>query len=465
MKVLVAIANYGAKNDQYLRRLLEEYRSMSHDVHVVVLSNMPKNLAAGVELVVETPRGDPWSFPFAHKKILAERRNHYDLFIYSEDDTLITQRNVDAFLRVTDVLPEDEVAGFMRSERGPEGTTYLSTVHGPYHWEPTSVVCRGQYLFAHFTNDHSASYMITRRQLDRAIDSGRFLVGPHQENYDLLVTAATDPYTQCGFRKMICISHISDFVLPHLPDRYVGKLGLESNEFLRQIEALQAIHYKTRPCTSLLNGGTRVAQSRWAKSYYEPVNRDLLALVPRVARTVLSFGCGCGAMEAELTRRGVHVTAVPLDSVIGVCAESRGFEVVYGNLDSSLASLGGRRFDCVLLSNMLHLARQPESLLSHLAELLSSKGVVVAAVPNLSQLPILWKRARRDPALATLASYESSGIRLTSVRIVRTWFKKAGLKVQEMRPTIPRRARWAYRATGSLTSGWLASEFLLLATR
>jgi hypothetical protein len=37
------------------------------------------------------------------------------------DDTLITERNVVAFLRTTEILAEDEVAGFLRSGEDVEG--------------------------------------------------------------------------------------------------------------------------------------------------------------------------------------------------------------------------------------------------------------------------------------------------------------------------------------------------------
>ena len=43
-RVLVALASYGTSNDEYLARLIEEYRSMSFQVDIVVLSNIPKQL-------------------------------------------------------------------------------------------------------------------------------------------------------------------------------------------------------------------------------------------------------------------------------------------------------------------------------------------------------------------------------------------------------------------------------------
>ena len=465
MKILVVIANYGTKNDQYLQRLLEEYRSMSFDVHIVVLSDIPKGLGDRVEVIVETPQGDPWSFPFAHKRILAEQCDDYDLFIYSEDDTLITQRNIEAFLRVTEVLPENEIAGFIRSEQRPDGTINFSTVHAHFHWDPRSVVSRGQYTFAFFTNQHSGSYLLTRSQLTRAVQSGGFLVGPHQGRYHLPETAATDPYTQCGFKKMICISHIDDFVLPHLPNKYVGKLGLQAMEIFRQIEALLSIRGGRRPSTVLLSSETKLGGAMWSKSYYEPASPAVLALIPSGVRSVLSYGCGWGAMEAELIKRGIRVTAVALDSVIGACAEARGVDVIYGDSEGVPSKLSGERFDCILLSNVLHLVALPEKLLVSLTRLVATGGVVVATVPNLAQLPITWRRMARHAAFRNLTSYEQAGTHLTSDRVVRRWFVNAGLRVRKRISVIPHRAEWFHRASGSLLDSLLAEEFSVLGSK
>jgi 2-polyprenyl-3-methyl-5-hydroxy-6-metoxy-1,4-benzoquinol methylase len=462
LRILVVIANYGTKNDQYLRRLLEEYQSMSYDVHLAVFTNVPKELGEQVEVVVETPRGDPWGFPFALRRILAERSNDYDLFIYTEDDTLITQRNIDAFLQVSEVLPEDEIAGFIRSEKGPGGETFISTAHAHFHWDPHSVAVRGPYVFAFFTNEHSGCYLLTQAQLKRAIQSRGFLVGPHQGRYHLPETAATDPYTQCGFRKVICISQIEYFILPHLPNKYFGKLGLRDTEFFRQIQALEAIQNKTRPCTVLLNSETKVWRARWSKSYYEPSDPEVLALIPEGTQTVLSYGCGWGAIESDLLKRGIGVTAVALDSVIGACAEAKGIEVLHGDSETALASLAHKRFDCVLIPNVLHLVSEPVRLLESLAKLLSDSGVVIATLPNLAQLPVLWTRVKRSPAFRDLGSFERSGLHLTSYRRARRWFTKAKLTVRKIVPVIPRRAQGLYIVSGGLLSAVLASHLTIL---
>src|ERR1700719_3961404 len=113
MKILVAIASYGTNKDSYLRQLIAEYRGMSYHVDIVVVSNISKDLGDAVEVSVGLPAKDPWSLPFAHKRIFADRLEQYDLFIYSEDDTLITERHIENFVKATRVLKDDEIAGFL----------------------------------------------------------------------------------------------------------------------------------------------------------------------------------------------------------------------------------------------------------------------------------------------------------------------------------------------------------------
>ena len=139
---------------------------MSYQTDIVVLSNIPKELGPGIEVKVGLPSKNPWSLPFAHKKLFAERANDYDLFIYSEDDTLITENNIKAFLDVTRILPEHEIAGFLRYEFDTLGKKYYSTVHSHFHWIPGSVKRIGDYSFARFTNDHSACYLLTREAIE-----------------------------------------------------------------------------------------------------------------------------------------------------------------------------------------------------------------------------------------------------------------------------------------------------------
>jgi len=461
LKVLVVIASYGRGNDKYLERLLAEYRSMRHQIQIVVLSEAFKEVAPGVELAIGLPDRDPWSLPFAHKRIFAERLEQYDLFIYSEDDTLITEATIHAFLRVNELLNENEVPGFLRFERGVDGKLNFPDVHGHFHWDPSSVCSRGMYAFARFTNEHSACYMLTRAQLRAAIGSGGFLTGPHKGRYGLPETAATDAYTQCGLKKLVCISHLEDFLVHHLPNKYVGScFGVDEGALQRQVRALLQILFNGRQAVSLFPAESNVAGGRFSKSYYEPIRREVISAIPAEARSILSVGCGSGETEGWLVRTGLRVVAVPLDTVIAGSAEAKGVEVLPADFSAAIDKLAGERFDCLLLLNVLHLLPDPGRVLSSFGARLVPGAPAIVSVPNLLQVPFLWRKIRGDEGYTHLGNYATSGAHVATPGTIGEWFRCVGMRVEKMSYVMPHRSRVANRFTLGIARRLLARELI-----
>lgn len=468
MRLLVAIASYGIGNDRYLFQLVSEYKSMSFDVDIVVISNLHKEVAPGVEvLVVDLAGKDPWSLPFAHKQLFAARLNDYDLFIYSEDDTLIREKNLQTFLELSAVLPDNEIPGFLRFERSPDSELNYPEIHGHFHWDPSSVRVRGNYTLAFFTNEHSACYVLTRHQLRRAIDSGGFLLKPYSRKYDLLCTAATDPYTQCGLQKLICVSQIDDFLIHHLPNKYCGtQFGVNDAEFRRQLRSLLEMPQNGHALRSLFNTETRLIAASYSKDYYEPVRQEITSSIPRGVRNILSVGCGSGATEAWLCGQGMRVAAIPLDPIIAGSAQSGGVELVPGDFATAREALIGKRFDCLLLSNVLHLVENPSGLLSELSTFLASDcSVAIMSVPNIQRLRALWGTIRCDRRFKGLGKYEDCGVHCTSPAIVQKWIENAGMKVQSTRPVHGKRELEIHSSTFGFMRNLLASEFITVATK
>jgi 2-polyprenyl-3-methyl-5-hydroxy-6-metoxy-1,4-benzoquinol methylase len=462
MKVLVTIASYGNGNDPYLERVIEEYRSMPHEVDIVVLSNIAKEMPSGIELVVGMPTSDPWSLPFAHKQVLADRADRYDLFIYSENDILITKQNIDAFLWARDVLPENEIAGFLRTEIGPDGHKYYPDVNKLYHWDPQSVVQREGHLFACFSCEHAGCYLLSRRQLQGAIASGQFLVAPHEGKFDLACTAATDPYTQCGFRKMICISDLDKFLVPHLSNKYVGtKYDLHESEFDRQLRAVLEIGEGKRSPAQLLEPETPFTRLRWFKDYYEPQRAEILDLIPSRSKNVLSIGCGWGAMEECLVQKNVRVVGIPLDSVIAACAEARGVENVSPDFKAAWEELAEERFDCILISNILHLIPDSFEILRECTRLLLPGGSIVVITPNFHYLKVLWNRVRNLPGYRNLGDYGAGGVNPMTLGLIRKWFTDSGLSMDQVIEVVPERAAQFARLR-RVAGPYLASELIVV---
>lgn len=459
MKILVAIASYGTRNDRYLAEVIRRYRAMPYTVDLVVLSNIPKEVGPGIKVLVGLPTKDPWSLPFGHKKLFADNLDNYDLFIYSEDDTPLSERNIEAFLRVSEILPEDQITGFVRSENGRDGKRYFCDVFGPFHWDLGSVEKRTGYTFAFFTNEHSACYALTQKQLRKAIASGGFVVPPHAEKYDLLVTAATDPYTQCGFKKLLCVSHLDDFTVPHLPDKYVGIYGVEVDEFLGQVQALLSLngHGSVQP---LFTPETKLRAIGYSKELYQPARTELQKLIAGNVKSILTLGCGQGRTEVWLASLGFHVATIPIDPVISAGLESAGVEVIRGDFAAAREALRRRQFDFLVCDYVLHLLPEPEPVLAKFAELLNPGGTAITIVPNVTRIAITRRKYRGSVSFQDLGDYSKTGVQLTSPRILRSWYRLSGLKMEKIVEKLPKRGQKARRLIFGLADSLLATEFL-----
>jgi 2-polyprenyl-3-methyl-5-hydroxy-6-metoxy-1,4-benzoquinol methylase len=429
--ILVAIVSHGTVNDRYLAELVREYRSMPFHVDIVVFSNVHKDVGPGVELIVVDLNGkNPGSLPFPHKQLFASRLDQYDLFIYSEDDTRLTERNLQAFLDVSSTLPPDEIPGFIRFEEGPDGSQNFPDVRGHFHWDPESVRCRNGEVFAYLTNEHSACYVLTREQLRGAIYSGGFLVDPHHAKYDRVCTAATDPYTQCGFQKLICISRLSDFQIHHLSNKYVGTgFGVSGVELGRQVDVLLRIAKNGHRPSSLFKTETKMMNGYYSKSYYESARPEILAAIPSSVQSVLSIGCGWGATEIALAEKGLRIVAVPLDPVIAGGAETKGVKIVGGDFTAARKALHGESFDCLLILNVLHLIAQPAETLSLFAQLLRSGATAIVQVPRVTRHTTLVRILRGNQRFKDVGNYKRTGVQVTSRRVIQRWVVNSGLNL------------------------------------
>lgn len=461
-RILVAIANYGTGNRQYLNRVLREYRSMPWQVDIVVLSNIPKDLGPGVEVVVGLPSRDPWSLPFAHKKVFAERADQYDHFIYAEDDILITRRNVEAFLEASQELFSDELAGFLRTEQRPDGELSFPDVHMSFRWDPRPAQ-RGPYCCAYFSNEHAGVYMLTADQLRRVIASGGYLVEPHFGRYGLPESAATDPYTRCGFRKLICISHLEDFCVPHLPNKYVGQMGVEAKVIRQQVAKLmeRELPMRRQPWLTL---ETRMQKRRWSHDCYRPAKPEVLEALPKDAKCVLSIGCDLGATERELVRRGVHVVGIPTDPVIAASASASGIEILDAGLDEALALVGNRRFDAVLCLDVLHLVPDPVDVCRRARALLRDGGVLVVSAPHTGHAGTRVRQLLGYPEYRDVGNYARGGVQWVTERVIRRMFNRSGLRVGRVNRYVSDRFRRLNRVTGGVGEKLIAAEFLISGT-
>ncbi len=431
--MLVGIASYGQKNLSFLKRIIATYQEMEMVTEIIVFSEAPKELGPGIRVAVGLPDSNPWSLPFAHKTAFAQEADHFDLFVYTEDDIFVTEQQIRQFLLAAPEMADDEIPGYLRYELTSEGSKLLTDVHGSFHWKPETVARRGEYTIAEFSNEHAGFYILTQAQLRRAIASGGFLKAPYEGRYGLPETAATDPYTCCGFRKVICISHLDDFLVHHMSNVYVNRHGVSLPSFQEQVHTLFDIAAGHHPVSHLTVVEPKVLQRKFSKRYYEKPGADLLELLPTGAATVLSLGTGCCALETELQRRGCQVTALPLDTVVLSVANRKGIETIDGTWQECFRKLNGRTFDCVLTSNVLHLQADPGEMLKECCRCVRSNGTLVLAGPNFGRFPIVMKRVLKQGDYGKLRSFEASGVNPCGPSTLARPLRRAGLRISDVR--------------------------------
>ena len=390
MKVLVSIANHGNGNWQYLKKVLGAYRKMPIDVTLVVLSNIPKHLGDDIEVIVGVPSKNPWSLPFAHRTLFRERINDYDYFVYSEDDTLLSWTVFESFTSSINDITKSEIAGFLRTELSPNGEVYYSTCHGIFRWIPSSVRRRGKDLWAKYSNDHSACFVASQEQLRLGIESGGFPIEPHEGRFDMLCSAATDLYTSCGFEHLINIDQIENFSLPHLPNKYIGKMGLPAEELQWQIGALKEIFIGNYSAEELLEPETLLPGCFGSKRYREEPDPVINQMLDSSAKNILVWGAGEGIFEADLQSRGFNVSVYPLNAVMGECCRQRGLNVL--PINGKVLDGDRNQFDTVILRDVIHLIDTPESVLEEVRELLRNGGRILIRVPNFYDIRLFKRR-------------------------------------------------------------------------
>jgi hypothetical protein len=217
MNIKVCIANYGTHQLWCLEKMLEEF------------SKFKKYNLCITEYTTERPnRPHHWfstsvgmDLPFKCRKHMADEIDNFDLFLYNENDHLITEDNVDALLEHTATLKMPQCSGFYRYEINPEGKEILLDPNPLWG----KVINKNYENNFSLNNNHQGCYLLTREQLKFCINSGEYLVNPHGGPYGYLEQGATDPYNRCGLEKVFPkdLKLLKRLGILHMPVKYCLK--------------------------------------------------------------------------------------------------------------------------------------------------------------------------------------------------------------------------------------------------
>jgi len=260
-KILAVLVNYGTEQIPYLEQVVKGLKEFTkYQVTIIVNSNIDLNID-GVDNVNVFKLDDYQFLPLTCRTIIWNNKDFYDIFVYGENDLLFEEKHIDNHLIYSKVLPKNRISGLLRFEENAIGKFYPD-YHADFEWDFNSVEIYGGKKFAHFTNLHQATFILTKEQLESigkkinfnelCKDSvGRFIELARRkivvrkglklqrrnlyiETYSEKCRVNTDVFKFGGKKKMICITDFDQNLIHHLPNLYIN--GLKERNKLRSDE-------------------------------------------------------------------------------------------------------------------------------------------------------------------------------------------------------------------------------------
>jgi len=220
--VLAVIVNYGTEQLNFLQQVVEELKSFKkYNVTVVVHSNIPLDDFKNIDHVNVIELENYQLLPMTCRQTINQESDNFDYFIFSENDHLWKEHHIDEYIEYSKILPENRIPGLIQYEEDHTGK-YYPAYHAHYDWDYNSVEEYGGKKFAHFTNVHQASFVISKEVLNRINETRDFNQFFGQDQYSVKCKTNTDIYLHSGMKKVICISEFEDNLIHHLPNIYIN---------------------------------------------------------------------------------------------------------------------------------------------------------------------------------------------------------------------------------------------------
>ena len=213
-----------------------------------------------------------------HRKTVAAELNKYDLFIYHEDDVIITHANVIAYIEETKNLYtlnhsslNNNMIGFQRYfiEKQPSQITegYLTRWRERYQEFPDyHRICHHGVVYMDCNkNTHQAMWILTRAQieilqnkcsfLDQTLEDEQgdsFLVREYMSSFSIFRNNFGFENNSCGLKKMIPLSTINRFVVHHY---YKGLIQPDGKSIQEYFVGFNADQIESPACDVTANSG------------------------------------------------------------------------------------------------------------------------------------------------------------------------------------------------------------------
>ena len=251
---------------------------------------------------------------------------------------------------------------------------------------------------------------------------------------------------------------MSDMLVHHMSNRYVGAYGIDEHDFDKQLAFMLSKAYDRQTQQELFITTKNIDDIRWDKAYYYHPDHDLLSFISEETKTILSVGCGYPSTETMLVRKNLKVTAIPLDPLVGSIAEAKGVKVMESDFKKAFRDLNGALFDCIILSEVLQHLEDPADILSRSVELLEPNGELLISIPNFRYLKYL--KDHFPYPFFKRWTYSRNYLQMVDKNDITTWFRSIGFKNIDFRYVVESQTLKKLRSSFGVFNVILASRLL-----
>lgn len=227
MKILCLIVSFGTYQDNFLIKQMDELQSSTQYNFEFVVFCTNTNALDGKNVTYSVYKKDiGFDLTLQPYIYLQQRINdlkNYDYFLYTENDILITESNINSCIKFNKKLENHGACcGFIRYEI-KDGETYILDFIHPINKivsvDGCEYICTQQ-------NVHSGCWLLSYNQLQSISKNFIHNIGHTLEDRASNVYKSNKwPGSNWGIEKLIPKNNFSDLLVHHMPNKYVVDLN------------------------------------------------------------------------------------------------------------------------------------------------------------------------------------------------------------------------------------------------
>lgn len=172
--------------------------------------------------------------------------------------------------------------------------------------------------------------------------------------------------------------------------------------------------------------------------YYANQRPDVADLVDDNLLSILDVGCGTGQLGFKLKQSLKSRKIVGVELNPDAASEARNVldQVIVGDVLALELPFELAHFDCIILADILEHFTEPEKVLQKLKPYLKPSGVMICSIPNMRHYTVILKLLIRGWEYEEYGLFDKTHLRFFSRRSMIELMKKAGFKIEIMKPKI-----------------------------